>query len=523
VAAFRGLKRQPFEKLGERIPRCAQRVTNDDLSEALSHQHLELLRGGMPEPLQASIRTGAYGLKRRSELMGLERSMITWPTLPEQLGQASVVMSHTYVVSTGNKPERRPWGKTPGSTRETIHLPRIATEELRQHMLTWRSNPNPDKCEACRSGLGEHPDAKTNPHRNCDFANDAPVWWDPFKNQRLHPNDYSNVYFAAACKLAGLTPQAIGFKPTPKLLRATGATLLIDAGVPIAQVAKMGRWANEDVLRKHYHRMRDSAKTDAAQALDNATRGELGLEGIDGAGLEEQVRFQQRRIEVLEQKVTRRDQLLSEFGVDIQNIDTVTRPELGDLWPKRDHALSDIDTIRHLAATKPNRGAILKELGLSDSNQSRLDRVAAEHGITLPPLYGRNVGITPPGETVETLTADALQTASTGAATITQVMKRLGLPTQPRYRIKLEKRAAALGVVLPAVKPKQPPLDLSALDDIDRLRTLAATLPTLTAIMQVLGIPRKSSTYNKLHELAKLHDITLPDIRAGESKGTTAA
>lgn len=307
VPVFKTLTNQPFEKVTTRIPMYPERPTNDDLAEALSHGQLERLRLGFPDWLKAAPRTGAYGLQRRSELMGMERSMIVWPSLPEHHGQSTVTLTHTYVMSEG-QPVRQPWGKTPGSTREAIHLTRLATDELREHMLTWRSNPNPAKCAACRDGIGEHLDAKTNPHRGCDFANDAPVWWDFAKNQRLHPSDYSNTYFATACRLAGLTPKAIGFKPTPKLLRATGATLLIDAGVPIAQVAKMGRWQDENVLRRHYHRMRDASKTEAALALDNATRGELGLEGVDGASLEERVRFQQRRIEVLEEMLAWRDQ-----------------------------------------------------------------------------------------------------------------------------------------------------------------------------------------------------------------------
>jgi len=135
--AFATLSNRPFEHL--KIPTFADRPTNDDFNEAFTHEQLDWLRQAMPDWLAATPWVGAYGMMRRSELLGLERGMITWPSLPEHHGQAIIRVSKVFVLLSSGKGSMRSWGKTPGSTREPIYLARLATAALREHMNKFRS------------------------------------------------------------------------------------------------------------------------------------------------------------------------------------------------------------------------------------------------------------------------------------------------------------------------------------------------------------------------------------------------
>lgn len=511
---FEKLKSKPFEKVGANVPNVPEQTTNDDLAESLSHTQLDMLRLGFPDWLRASVRTGAYGLMRRSEFLGLERGMIVWPTLPEHYGQAVIQVTHTYAADSRNPrvAVRRPWGKNAHSTREPIYLAAIATAELREHVLTFRSTPNPKVCAACREGQGEHTGStKTNQHRGCDFSNDAPIWWDPTREERVTPHEYSGTWFARAALAAGLTVSAVGFKPTPKLLRATGATLLIDSGVPIEQVAHMGRWKNVDVLRKHYHRMREESKAQAARSLDWAARGELGLPGTEEASLEDRVRFLDRRVDVLAAETARYRQILADLGVDLDELDAVEPATVRTLDVRRaESPLADIDRIRELAATCANRLEIIEALGMTSTSIPRLAEVAKEHGIELPKPWQRTAEKAPPKSVLDDLTEERLRQLA-NLPTLTAILAAVGAPMQKSYREQLQAKASEWGIELPELRPKTPK-DHSAFDDDETLRFLVENQPTRLAILRSLGFPKPSPTeYALLERRAGELGLQLPD------------
>ena len=383
VAGFAGLTENPFEHILDAVPKVAQRVTNDLLSEALSHTQLDQLNTDIDEDCESIVLVKAYGLFRRSEVLGLNRSNIEWPTLPEHKGQARIKISQIL----DGKNQLRPWGKTPGSTGGSIALSKTATDALRAHLTKHRSTPNP-ACSTCASGVGEILDSKVNNHTDCDFANNAPLWWDTKHNHRLWGENFSNDYFAEACEKAGLTQAKLGFRPTVKLLRATGATLLLDAGVPITDVARMGRWTNIDTLQKHYHRIRDVSKTAAAAALDLDARGELGLSTQDDATLESRVRFQQRRIEVLEGELKETHAQLAANNIDLQALKPAPTPA-----PQRvENWWEDTDKVRAAVAKHSKQSAIIRALShvtAQHTDYAKLAEVAALHDIELPPLVYR--------------------------------------------------------------------------------------------------------------------------------------
>jgi len=384
VAGFAGLTENPFEHIIGAIPKkVAQRVTNDSLAQALSHTQLDLLNASMSEQCESLVLVTAYGLFRRSEVLGLMRVNIEWPTLPEHKGQARIRISKIL----DNKNQERDWGKTPDATGESISLSKTATDALRAHLVKHRSTPNP-ACSTCAAGIGEILDSKVNNHTDCDFANNAPLWWDTKHNHRLWGENFSNDYFAEACEKAGLTQAKLGFRPTVKLLRATGATLLLDAGVPITDVARMGRWTNIDTLQKHYHRIRDASKTAAAAALDLDARGELGLSTNDGATLETRVRFQQRHIEALQSELKETHAQLAANNIDLQALKPAPTPA-----PQRiENWWEDTDKVRAAVAKHGNQSAIIRALSHVTAQQSdyaKLAEVAALHDIELPPLVYR--------------------------------------------------------------------------------------------------------------------------------------
>ena len=68
--------------------------------------------------------------------------------------------------------------------------------------------------------------------------------------------------FASAARRAGL--HGLNFHQ----LRKTGATILLEAKVPLKVVQRMGGWRRPDVLLKHYAAVTDSAQGEAMDALD---------------------------------------------------------------------------------------------------------------------------------------------------------------------------------------------------------------------------------------------------------------
>lgn len=439
-----GVTLNPF--VGIKAPHFAEPTDDDDLTESLTFEQLAGLEQAMPGWIEASVFVAAFGMMRRSELLGLNRGMVTWPG-PKDEGQAIIRISHVWLKERGKPVGLRPWGKTAGSTREDIYLSPLATEKLRDHFDTHLSTPNPDACAACAAGTGEHTGPRrTNPHRSCDFANDAALWKDPATGKRPMPDYFTKTIFALAVDEAPLTKELLGFQPTPKLLRATGATLLLEHGVEPETVRRMGRWAKLETLLSHYNRIRDASKARAARHMDAAARGELGLPGASLLDPADQARILTRRCEVLEGRITVLEEALRDAGIDPDSVDAVTEvvlPAEVKTAKLASKPIRDDDRVRTAITTLPHRKAILEKLGMSAAkkNYQRLEERSEELGLELPPKWAS-------GSPLED--DDRLRTAITTLPSRKAILQSLDLDGSTRNYQRLEKRAQELGLELPA-------------------------------------------------------------------------
>ena len=209
---------------------------------------------------------------------------------------------------------------------------------------------------------------------------DTPLWRDPDTGERPKPDYFTKTLFANAVVAAGLLPENIGFRATPKLLRATGATLLLEGGVSPELVQRMGRWASIETLRKHYNRVRDVAKEEASRTLDANARAELGLAQVqpDALSAEDKVRFMSRRIEAMLMRVHELEEALVAAGAVMPTGPTPPMKKVG--------RFDDDSHLRQLITTLPSRKAILEALGVSlaTKNYHRLEVRAADLDVSLP-------------------------------------------------------------------------------------------------------------------------------------------
>ena len=109
---------------------------------------------------------------------------------------------------------------------------------------------------------------RTNPHRGCPLADDAPLWINS-RGGRMTGRQYRDR-FETFAKLAGLD-LAEG-RVTPQLMRLTGATIALESGVPLPVVMQMGRWTNVKTLLKHYLRSKMITLHEANQKAANVER-----------------------------------------------------------------------------------------------------------------------------------------------------------------------------------------------------------------------------------------------------------
>lgn len=376
----RGVTTNPFAEV--KIGQFPSRPSKSAATEALSHAQLSAIVAAMPDALAALVLTCAHGLMRPSEVLGMSRSAIRWPDSDTGHGQAVISIEQVYVKAKGG-PALRSWGKTPGSTREPIWLSALATEALRAHVQRYCSTPNPERCDACRAGSREHGGKPgLNPHRGCDFANGSPIWRNPTTGKRIDPKRLLEV-FKKACDKADLTVATLGFQPTVKLLRATGTTLLIEAGVENELVRRIGRWTNVDTMLNHYNRVRDDHKAEAVRTLDERARAELGLPGANAdAGATPEVLS--ARLKSMVSRCGALEAKLREMGIDPDDACAVERVALG-----RRSRFGDDDRLREIIRRAPSRKAILDELGVSATkkNYLMLARRAEELGVELPQLW----------------------------------------------------------------------------------------------------------------------------------------
>lgn len=357
------------------VPLFADRPNDYDLSEALSHGQLDLLEHAFPAWLQASIPVGTAGMLRPQELYGLRRGAITWPTEPKDLGQARLRIKEVYLKNG----KIRTTGKTLEATTNAVTIGRYSTGTLRAHVTEHRSTPSPNRCDACRDGIREVP-TKNNPHRRCDFANDAPVWVDPRNGKRITPWGYARLY-ADAATAAGLTSDVLGWTISPRSLRSSGATLAIEAGSSFEDVKIRGRWASEHVLKKNYYRQRNAHVTADVELFEVRRRQELGIDcpGIGGA----QPEALANRIQHLEAQVTllRKRLLANNLSDDV--VVPIEPPLVG--------MFANDEKLTHLILTCASRREILLGLGVAATkkNYRLLERRAEELGLALPEKWRR--------------------------------------------------------------------------------------------------------------------------------------
>jgi integrase len=381
------------------IPRFKDRPDNDDLVQALSHEQVERFARSMPPEFQTSITISVHGMLRREEVLGLSRQMCTWP---EEEKDDQAILRVTEVLNPVDG--LRGFAKTTMSATEPIYLTAFATERLIEHLDVYRSNPNPDACEACAAGIGAVMDNSPNLHRGCDFAGDAALFVVADTGQRPTPDAYSSMVEVAAVA-AGLTPAEIGFRPSHKTLRATGATMLLELGAPPELVQRMGRWTNIETLRRHYFRVRDTAKVKATGSLDAQVRGELGLDPVEMADPGDRIHYLEGRVVHLEAELATLRAAFDESGLDPAEL--VWKPAVpirkkrsGGAWGQwdrstvdwdRSSALDDHDRLRDAVAAGGSRSDVLKHMGLSAAtkNYRRLESVADELGLELPPKWHR--------------------------------------------------------------------------------------------------------------------------------------
>jgi hypothetical protein len=231
------------------------------------------------------------------------------------------------------------------------------------------------------------------------MADDAPVFAMPSTGERPHPDSYSAICVEAGVR-AGLTKETIGFRVTHKVLRATGATMLLEAKVEPETVQRMGRWTNVNTLRRHYVRIRDTSRASAAAALDAQARGELGLATAGELGPSDENPYLRATIKHLTDKLERYKAALVEHGVDVDALDTPTvepvrlRPPPGQQAPRQKRPPSpfeDDDLLRRCVREGQSRNQVLIALGVAPAtkNYRRLEQRAAELGLELPPKLRR--------------------------------------------------------------------------------------------------------------------------------------
>jgi integrase len=441
------------------------RPDDNDISEALTYRQLDRLDDGMPWWLESIVSTGAYGIFRRSELLGLEIDMIDWNAEGLEPGQACITLMKTYANG-----QVRGHGKNRHSIKRRVILHALAAEKLRRHIERNRSTPDPEGCEGCRNGHRRHEGtARSNPHRRgCDFGAGAPVWVDPTTGQRPHPYDFTGVIFAAAVANAGLDLE-LGFKITPKILRSTGATLLLQAGIPVTTVMAMGGWKNASVLLTSYSRSNDQAKIEAAAEVGRRAMQELGL-SFNVEDLE--APLLRRQATVLLEKIAALEQQVWNLGGDPNFVLPVERSD----WVKRPPSVwHDDERVRYVIETMPTQRQMILALGFRADNRTawrRLRSKAQELGLDLPANWGKRFDWDGDPEPMKKI----VRTSKTRLTILT----RFGLCRCETNRVALEEWATCNGVDLPA-DPGPTPIEFT---DHEAVRAAIALGGSQKAILE---------------------------------------
>lgn len=364
-----------------RVPANVDRPDNNDDMTALSHEQLNTWTAAMPEWCVPAVFIGAYAMNRRAELLGHTRRSLRKVDNRYILRVRIVNKRRNKGAQYSNR------GKNPGATTGEIMLPADLTEMIDTHLERWCSVPS-DDCAACR---GEVPPINVkgrNAHRKCDFADNTFLWRDPQFRRVPHPDTFSKILEEAAVA-AGLTEATVGFRVTSKVLRCTGATLMLDAGIEMAVVAELGRWKTVKVLEQTYNRASQSIRRKAAQKLESHRRTELGIVD-DAATTETKLEALHTRVEHLSSKLETAQRMLDEHGLgDPTSIERIR------VFEPRATKFTD-EAVTAAIAAGGTRKAMLERIGVAPArkNYQRLAKMADELRLPLPASYEKGTGLT---------------------------------------------------------------------------------------------------------------------------------
>lgn len=367
------IRNNPFK--GQTVPLFADRPDNNDAMVALSHTQLQRWESTMPEWCAPAIPLGSMCMLRLSELVALTRA-----SLSKHDGSIMVTVKRTVVQAPNGSAGARGHGKTHLATKGRVMLTLEASRQLQQHLDQYCSDTNQD-CPACKQGLRDHWDsASPNRHRKCGFASNTPLFRKPSNGARPSPSKFAEILEEAAVA-ASLTVEALGFKVTSKALRASGATHYLDAGVPDALVVDLGRWTNQDTMKRHYTRVNVTTRRAAAEAVERHKAIEMGEAPPDATLLEEATSLK-RQIAALEDELA-----VCRLSMAAQGVEAAAPPTRVQACERPPTKFND-DAVRAAVRAGGSRKAMLEHIGvaLAKKNYERLEQRCNELGLELPPL-----------------------------------------------------------------------------------------------------------------------------------------
>lgn len=228
-------------------------IEPDPAVRPLTHTEVAALAEAITRRYRALIYVMTYGDLRPGEAYGLRRRQILDE---DDCSELEVKGQRKRNARTGRAMDTRKM-KTKASER-TVILPPAVAQVLRTHLAEWRSSA-----------------------AEGDLEPDAFVFVTPARRP-ISPEVFRDHAFAAAVAKAGLGPEALGFRVTPRLLRKTGGSLATDAGVPLtATQAQLGH-ARLTTTADHYAKPVLGAQERAAETVQRAMAAELGRLGIPG-------------------------------------------------------------------------------------------------------------------------------------------------------------------------------------------------------------------------------------------------
>lgn len=326
------------------------RASSDGTRRSLARYELQALADCSPPELALLPLVGAYGQMRVSELFGLNVGDITFDVRDGQRMQARIRLSRVFVRDVGGRILLRTYGKTATSLRD-VYLPPSLSAEL---------------------------------HEFCsDLPAETPLWSAP-DGRRLNPGTYTKRIWPRIVEAAGLNEATLGFAVHPRHLRSCGATLLIETGTPIAEVARIGGWTNTATLEQHYFRLRDDTKAAAAARLDSWTE----RESESAEELRIALREAREEIAYLRSQSTRVQRTTVRAAKPRSERSNTRRPGPPSRWDDAEH-------VKAIIESSASRREALTNLGLSHAakNYQRLDQFADEHGVELPARWRRRTPV----------------------------------------------------------------------------------------------------------------------------------